>query len=329
MIFELLVPTALFLAGFFLLIKGSDWIIDGASSIAKKLNLSTWLIGLTVVGIGTSIPELVVALFGNLGGAENIALGTIIGSNTFNLLFILGICALITPLAMKRSWVHLDLPVNVLSVAAAGAVVWLNLLDPAPYFISRTEGAVLIAMFGAWLYWLYYSGRTHGDFSYDGTSLEEFPLKKSLGLVLVGIVGVFLGGEWVVEGAVFFAGLFGVSQAFIGLFLVGIGTSLPELVVSVRAAYRKDPGIAVGNIIGSNIFDFLFILGSVALVAAIPFDIAMSVDLAVTAIAALLVFGVAVLSSQRAERGHLINRASGAFLIAAYLLYAVFLFYRG
>jgi cation:H+ antiporter len=310
----------LFIVGFWILIKGADILIDGASSIARKAGVSEWLIGLTIVGIGTSIPEFAVMLFSNLAAGVPVGLGTIIGSNTANILFILGITAIIFPLQLKQSWVRRDLPWNIVAILAAFVmVVWGS--SSESLVISRFEGAILLTLFIIWLLIAIKNGRHETDHETKIARLLTLPL--SLAMVLGGILGVVLGGKWVVDSAATIAAKLGLSQAFIGLTIVGIGTSLPELTVTLAAAWKKRVGIAVGNIIGSNIFDFLGILGLVAMIRPIIFLDVMRFDIIITAFAAVLLLGAAWRG-----RKYVIDRWEGVLFVILYAAYILRIFLR-
>lgn len=313
---------AFFLLGFYILIKGADILIDGASSVARKFRLSEWLIGLTIVGIGTSIPEFAVTLSSSLRGDELIGLGTIIGSNTANILFILGIAAVIFPFRLKEEWVRRDLPWNIVAVfAAAAAAFLLNSPRSAGLFIDRPEGFMLLALFFIWMYLVIKNGKRQANAETEGVRLIALPL--SLLMILGGLVGVVLGGEWVVRSALAMSQFLGLSEIFIGLTVVGIGTSLPELVVIFVAAWKKHSDLAVACIIGSNIFDFLFILGIAAAVKPVPFSPELGFDIMVTAAAALLMLA-AVFVGQK----YVLKRWQGATFAALYAVYLILIFMR-
>lgn len=316
----MLLTIFLFFLGFYILVKGASFLVDGSVSIAKKFNIPNIVIGLVIVGIGTSLPELAVAFIGNLVGESDIGLGTIIGSNTFNMLFILGFLAIFFPFTMKPEWVSRDMLWNIAAIFVA-LVFALTSMNGEGWGFSRIEGAVMILFF---IFWIYKVMKNHDSDDTENHESRILALPFALLFIIGGIVGVFLGGKWVVDGAVAIAKDFGVSEALIGLLIVGPGTSLPELAASFVAAYKRQPGIAVGNVIGSNIFDFLMILGVSAMAKPIVFPGAMFTDLIVTLFAALALFASMFIGSR-----YVLNRSQGFFMVLAFCAYMVFLFLRG
>ncbi|OIO49714.1 MAG: hypothetical protein AUJ39_00455 [Parcubacteria group bacterium CG1_02_42_13] len=315
------ITVLLFFAGFYILIKGSGWVTDGASTLARKLNISTWVIGLVIVGIGASIPEFSIAVISNFLGDQEIALGTIIGSNTFNILLVLGVSALLFPLTFKNGWIERDLIWNIFAVLIASFAGFYSLSGGGDFLITRTEGLIMLILFCVWLY---YSLKKPDDNSTDGVSDRALTLPLVVLMIFIGLAGVVLGGKWVVDGAVEIAIDLGVSEKLIGLTIVGIGTSLPELAISLRAAYKRQVGIAVGNIIGSNIFDFLMILGFSAVFSPVVFEPELYVDILVTFISAAALIALLFLGKR-----YVLTRPKGLLLIAAYILYLVYLAARG
>jgi len=315
------ITTVLFFSGFYILVKGSGWMTDGASALARRMNVSSWVIGLVIVGIGTSIPEFSIAVISNVLHVEGITLGTIIGSNTFNLLFILGISAIFFPLTFKEGWIERDLVWNVLAVLAAFLFGLHSLAFDPPGVISQYEGLALLSLF---LVWIYFSLKKPDDKTIDGESKGHFTLPVVILMLFVGLVGVFVGGRWVVDGAVAIAGELGLSEKLIGLTIVGIGTSLPELVVSLVAVSKKQVGIAVGNIVGSNIFDFLMILGLGAVISPIEFSPNFYFDIWITFISA-----TALLAFMFVGQKYVLTRGKGVVLVLGYIVYLVYLAVRG
>lgn len=315
----------LFILGFILLLKGADILTDAGTLIARKLKVSEFIIGVVIVGIGTSIPELIIAVFSALEGNSTIGIGTVVGSNTLNILLILGISALITPLILTKSQVWRHLPLNIFAVAIVGLMVRFGArLENGVIGLSRIEGFVLLALFFAWIYYLYYLyllGEDRGDYPEIKPAAPHVHEHSSLPItVIAGLIGIIIGGDWVTDGAVALARFFGIRESVIGLTIVGLGTSLPELSASAVAAYKKNYAMAVGNIIGSNIFDFLLIFGLVASMGNLPFSEFLLLDLWVTVFSAILLF-IAVFIGRK----YILKRWQGGIFVILYIIYAAYL----
>ncbi|MDD5749780.1 MAG: calcium/sodium antiporter, partial [Patescibacteria group bacterium] len=266
----------LFVAGFFLLIKGADWLVDGASSVAKKLKVSDLVIALTVVSFGTSAPELIVNVFASFKGSSDLAIANIVGSNISNTLLILGVAAVIFPLTVKKGTVFKEIPFNLLAVIVLWLMVNDRLIDQANFnIISRIDGAILVSFFIIFLYYSFGIAKSQGT----GEKIQERKTSISVLMVLGGIAGLALGGDWIVKGAIAMATQFGMSEALIGLTIVAIGTSLPELAASAVAAYKKNSDIAIGNVVGSNIFNIFWILGVSSFIRPLDFSPLMNFDI--------------------------------------------------
>lgn len=315
------ITIVLFFLGFYILIKGSRWVTDGAVVLARKLNISSWVIGLVIVGVGASIPEFSITVISNLLGDTEIALGTVIGSNTFNILMILGVSAILFPLKFKEGWIERDLIWNIFAILAASFAGFFSLVGKGDFMITRSEGLIMLILFCAWIY---YSFKKPDDTAVDGRLAGTFTLPVVILMIFIGLVGVVLGGKWVVDGAVEIARDLGVSEKLIGLTIIGIGTSLPELAISLTAAYKRQVGIAVGNIIGSNIFDFLMILGFSSILSPMVFASELYFDIWITFMAATL-----LLITMFVGRKYVLTRTKGIILIALYLTYFIYLAVRG
>ncbi|MEG0580410.1 MAG: calcium/sodium antiporter, partial [Niameybacter sp.] len=242
--------------------KGADYFVDGASSIAKTLKVPTLIIGLTIVAFGTSAPELAVSVTSAIQGQNAIAVGNVVGSNIFNLLMVVGIAAMICPLVVKKSILIKEFPFTLL----AAVVLFIMALDVvlgsgASNTISRTDGIMLLVLFGIFMYYLVEVALTARANASAEDEIESMPLSKSMILSLVGIAGIVIGGKFVVDNASIIAKAWGMSESLVGLTIVAIGTSLPELVTSVVAAKKGESDIALGNVIGSSIFNIFLILG--------------------------------------------------------------------
>jgi cation:H+ antiporter len=318
-----MLPYVLFGAGFVLLVKGADLFVDGASSIARHLNVSDLVIGLTVVAFGTSTPELVVNIIAGAEGNTDIAIGNVLGSNIANVFLILGISAIIHPLSVSKGTVWKEIPFSLLAAIVLAFLANDQLIDKGDgSALLRSDGLVLLSFF---VIFLYYSA--HIAHKIDGLDVYAAPksygLIKSLGLLIVGLAGLIIGGQWIVSGAVYLALKLGLSQSTVGLTVVAVGTSLPELATSAVAAYRKNADIAVGNIVGSNIFNIFFILGISSIIQPLPFSIANNIDIGMVILASLLLFVFMFTWKKRS-----LDRWEAAICIFIYVCYVAFLIYR-
>ena len=320
-----LVQILLFLVGFAGVIKGADWLVAGASSIAKRLRVSNLVIGLTVVAFGTSMPELVVNLFASFRGETEIAIGNILGSNIANILLILGIAAVIYPLRVTKGTVWKEIPLSLLAALLVGIMVNDRFLDgAASSALTRIDGLVLLAFFVIFLYYTVGIARQEGTNDPDAVPQRVHTLGRAILLVLLGFVGLIVGGKLIVDGAVALATNLGVSTSLVGLTIVAVGTSLPELATSAVAAYRKNVDIAVGNVVGSNIFNIFFVLGASAVIRPLPFQVQTNEDIFVTIGASALLFLVMFVGKR-----HLLERWQGVLFLVSYVGYVAFLVGRG
>ncbi len=310
----MLVQTLLMVGGLILLIKGAGWLVDGASALAKKHNVPDLVIGLTIVAFGTSAPELVVNVFAALDGYQGIAFGNVIGSNNFNLFVILGISGLIFPLAVHSGTVWKEIPFSLL--AALVLLVMVNYAGTG--FLTRYEGFILLLLFAAFLFYIFRQLQT------DPVSVE-IKHKQVSGFMLFlliggGLAGLIAGGKLVVDSAIKIATALGVSQEIIGLTIVAAGTSLPELATSVVAAIKKNADIAVGNIIGSNIFNILLILAISAIVRPLSYDMAFNKDLLILSAGTVFLF-IAMFTGRRKR----LDRWEAGVLLISFLVYNYYL----
>ena len=317
-------PYLLLLAGFVLLIKGADLLVSGASSLGRGMGVSDLVIGLTVVAFGTSSPELFVNLMASARGNTDIAIGNILGSNIANVFLILGVSSLVYPLSVGRGTVWKEIPLSLLAACLLGVLANDRWIDGAgASALTRIDGIVLLAFF---IVFLYYSASIAGKV--EGMQ-EEVPsgvmgTGKSVLLVLLGLAGLAVGGDWIVRGAVHAAKAMGMSESLVGLTIVAIGTSLPELATSAMAAARKNVEIAVGNVVGSNLFNIFFVLGISATVRPLPFQPANNLDVGVVVLGSLLLFLAMFTGRERT-----LDRWEGGLLIGAYAAYLVYLIFRG
>ena len=301
--------------GLVLLVKGADWLVDGASKLAKRLGVTDLVIGLTIVAFGTSMPEFVVNMVSVADGATDLAITNILGSNIINTLVILGCSALVCPLVAQRSTVRLDIPLNI--VAGVLVLVFVFISSPMePKGLSRVEGLALLVVFAAFLVYTFYTAKADATTTTEST---PFPLWKCVVLILAGLVGLVVGGEMIVKSAVAIARYCGVAEAVIGLTIVALGTSLPELATSVVAAFKHNNDIAIGNVVGSNIFNVFFILGTSAIIKHLPVYPGIEIDAALVAVSALAVWLLLC------NKNRSINRWGGALLL---VIYAGYLTYR-
>ncbi len=318
----MLFATLLLLLGFAMLIKGADFLVNGASSIAKKFNISNLAIGLTVVAFGTSMPELIVSLIASVNGNADAAFGNVIGSNNFNLLFILGICGLIYPLVVQRNTVKYEVPLSLLAAGVLYVLVNDTLLwGSSENVMSRIDSFILLFFFGLFMFYIYRTMKTTSDFGDNGgEQIKIYSSWVSTGFVALGLVGLIFGGKLVVDNAVDIAHQLGVSDKLIGLTILAIGTSLPELATSAVAAYRKNTDIAIGNVIGSNIFNIFFILGITGLVNPLEYKPELNFDLQVLgASTVVLMIFMFTLNTRK------LDRWEAAIMLIGYVMYTVYL----
>ncbi|HIH38680.1 calcium/sodium antiporter [Candidatus Woesearchaeota archaeon] len=321
-----MIPWLLFILGFFLVVKGADYLVDGASSLAKKLKVSDLVIGLTIVAFGTSLPELVVNVFSSAQGSSEIAIGTVLGSNIFNILVILGLAAIIYPLKVTKSTVWKEIPFSLLAVVLVGVMANDMILDGAgASSLTRIDGIVLLSFFFIFLVYVFEAIKKQETANTEAELSRIMPTSKSILSILGGLLLLVLGGRYTVDGAIGIATALGVSQALIGLTIVAAGTSLPELATSLVAARKKNTDIAIGNIVGSNIFNVFFILGISSLIRPLPFRPADNLDILVTILATIALFSAMFTG----EKEHKLEKWEGMLFIAAYIGYIIFLIMRG
>jgi len=318
-VFDVLITVA----GLGLLVLAADVLVKGASSLASRLGLSALTIGLTVVSIGTSMPELFVSLTSGIQGKADLSITNVLGSNIFNVLVVLGIAAIICPLPVKNSTVVSEIPFSVSAALLLGFLANTALFTSKPDLsISQLDGAIMLAFFLLFMVYVFSTSRPETQDS--SPEVPERSVSVSVVFVLLGVGGLYLGGDWVVDGAVGLARRWEVNEALIGLTIVAIGTSLPELTASAVAAYRKQPDIAVGNVVGSNIFNILWILGLTSSITALPFKAVSNIDIIMVVLSSMLIV-LAVATSRAAT----ISRGYGIAFVALYLGYLAYLIDRG
>lgn len=312
----------LLIIGLAFLVKGADFLIDGAGSLAKRFGIPEFVIGLTIVAFGTSLPELTVNITASLKNASEISLGNVIGSNIANILLILGVASLIKPLTVHTTFVKKEIPVNffltLTLITMANDKFLNNSTDSA---ISRGDGLVLMITFIGYMYFLIaYLERKHFP---SGEVEEIMPPLKAILLSVLGLIGLTLGADWTVDGAVGVARALGVSEAIIGLFMVAIGTSLPELFASAVSAYKGNPDIALGNVAGSNIFNLTLVLGSSSIINEVPVPDRANIDFGVLFIATLMLLFSALVGNRK----YIIDRREGVIFLFCYFAYAIVSWY--
>jgi cation:H+ antiporter len=315
-----IVPYTFLIAGFILLIKGADFLVNGASSLARRFNVSDLVIGLTIVAFGTSTPELFVNIFASLKGNTDIAIGNVLGSNIANILLILGVSSVIYPLTVTKGTVWKEIPFSLLAILVLGVLANDRLIDKSSSSaLMRADGLVFLFFF---IIFLYYSGsiakRIEG--MEEHIPAKHYGLARSFLWVMFGLIGLTLGGKWIVDGAVQLATRFGMSQSLVGLTIVAIGTSLPELATSAMAAYKRNIEIAVGNVVGSNIFNIFFVLSASSIIKPLPFKETSNIDIGMVILAELLLFVFMFTGRKR-----LLDRWEGIVFLSLYTAYIIFL----
>lgn len=316
----------LLVIGLILLVKGADLLVDGASSIAKRFKVSNLVIGLTVVAFGTSAPELAVNITSALSGNSDIAIGNVIGSNIANIFLILGISAAIYPLTVKSTTVWKEIPLSLLAPIVLFLLANDAIFDGVAFnTINRAESLVLLAFFAIFMYYTFGIAKAEKNNEAETDEIKKLSVLKSTVFVIVGIVALVLGGNFLVESAISFATLLGISQSVIGLTVVAIGTSLPELATSAVAAYKRQTDIAIGNVVGSNIFNVFLILGVTGLIQPLQFKPEINNgDVLVAILASFALFLFLFLGKR-----HLLQRWQGIVFVGIYAAYTVSLFLRG
>lgn len=318
----MLIAILLLLVGFVILIKGADFLVNGASSAAKKFGISNLAIGLTVVAFGTSAPELVVNVISAVNGNTDAAFGNIIGSNNFNLLFILGVAGIIYPLVVQKNTVRFEVPLSLLAVLVLYLLVNDNRLWGTPEsenILSRIDAFILLGFFGLFMMYVYRTMKNTNDLG-EGEQIKIYSTGMSIGMVILGLAMLVGGGKLVVDNAIDIAHYYGLSEKLIGLTILAAGTSLPELATSCVAAYRKNTDIAIGNVVGSNIFNIFFILGITGVIRPLPYSIAFNFDVYILSGATLLLM-IFMFTLNQSK----LDRWEAVLLFMAYITYTVYL----
>lgn len=319
--------VVLLIIGFAALIKGADFFVDGSSALARIFKVPGVIIGLTIVAMGTSAPELAVSTSAAVKGANEIALSNVVGSNIFNLLAVLGVCALICPVPIEKSIIKRDFPFSIVLTIGLFIVTGIGLFYGFDFFktgmlenigmISRPVGIVLLVIFADYIGTLIVLAKRNSVSDDNG---KDMPVWKCILLIVAGLACIIIGGQLVVENAKGIAAAFGMSETLIGLTIVAVGTSLPELVTSIVAARKDENGLAVGNVIGSNLFNILFILGVSATIHPIAVNYASVIDLLILIVVSAVTFIFSLTKN--------INRVEGAVMILMYAATVIFAIVR-
>lgn len=314
----------LLLAGLLLILMGANWLVDGSTSIARKTGMSEFVIGLTIVGIGTSTPEMVVSFISALEGKSEMALGNVIGSNIFNILMILGLTTLISPITMSKANRLKDIPMNIF-VTLALILIWVlhSALGVGENEISRFEGALMLGAFAAYL-WMMFRHGGNGDEEEPEEDARTYSTWMSILMILIGLGCLIGGGKLFVHSATYIAQTLNLSEKFIAITIMAAGTSLPELATCIVAAHKGRNQMALGNILGSNIANILMIVGGAALISPLSLHAISFVDLFV-----VLIAGLALLTSAYTIKKDRIDRREGMIFIAIEVVYMIWLFIKG
>ena len=309
----IIVQVVLLLVGFVFLIKGSDFFVDGASSIASILKIPTVIVGLTIVAFGTSAPEAAVSITSSLTGSNAMAVSNVIGSNLFNMLMVIGVSALLGDLLMEKKVLDKDLPflVGITVLWAVFIIIGWN--------ITNIEGIILLIILIAYIAYLVRDSRKSSDA--NEVEKPKLTLPKSIIFMLVGLAGIILGGDLVVDSASAIAIALGMSETLVGLTIVAIGTSLPELVTSLTALKKGENQLVIGNVIGSNIFNILFVLGASSAISAIPLDSSLLTDV-------LFMLGVTILCFIFGKTQEKYDKKEGIILVTLFVVYMAFAILR-
>ena len=314
----------LFILGFFVLIKGADVLIDGASSIAKRFSISDLVIGMTIVAFGTSAPELVVNIFASAQGNADLAISNVLGSNIANIFLGLGVACLFGGLVVQRNTVIKEIPLSFLAAVVLAFLVNDQLIDHgAVSQLTRIDGLILLSFFAVFFFYTISLAMVGKEKLQVET--EFMPIGKALLFSVLGLAGLVFGGDWIVAGAVLLAQNFGMSESLIGLTIVAVGTSLPEIVTSAVSAKKGKKDIAIGNVVGSNMFNIFWVLGISSVIKPLPFQSSLNLDVITHIVAAALLFLFVFV----ANKNHILKRWHGFLFLALYAVYMAVAIYRG
>ena len=319
------VPGALLLlvVGFVFLVKGADFFVEGASSVAKRLKVPSLIIGLTIVAMGTSLPETAVSISASIQGSNSLAISNVTGSNIFNLMVVVGLCAIMASVKVDKDTIKRDIPISL------GAAVLMLVFGYTSFVLGHVEGLIFVLLFAGYIFLMVRSAlkARKAGLAIENEAVEEaekaelMSVPKSIICIVGGAIAIALGGDWVVDGASTVASAFGLSDTLIGLTIVAIGTSLPELVTSIVAARKNEVDMALGNAIGSNVFNILMVLGIAASISPINFIINNIFDIVVLLLCTLVIWFVAWRKKE-------LKRPMGIFMVLCYVAYMVYIILR-
>lgn len=316
---EILKALAFLIIGFVLLIKGADFFVDGSSAIAKRFHVPSIIIGLTIVAMGTSLPECAVSITASITNNNTLAVSNVTGSNIFNLMMVCGVCALFRPLPINKGTLKREFP---FSIICAGLMLALGCIGMT---LSRIDGIIFCVLFIGFIGWMVHSAikarKEMPGVEHEGEEVLPLPVWQSCLCIVGGAAAIAVGGDWVVDSAVVIATAFNISQTIIGLTVVALGTSLPELVTGIVAARKGEVDMAMGNVIGSNIFNILFVLGAAAAISPIPFLMENVYDI-------IVLFAVSILVWIYGWTKKEITRLEGLSMVVIYLAYTVYICIR-
>lgn len=316
----------LLVVGFFLLIKGADFFVEGSSSIAKRLRVPSIIIGLTIVAMGTSLPETAVSVTASMVNNNALAISNVIGSNIFNLMFVIGVCSILTPIAVQKATIVRDIPLSVICAVLLAGLGVLSLGDAGPDILGHLDGVIFLVLFAGYIILMIRSAlkaRAQGEtVIIEGEEdLKILSYPKSILFIVGGAIAIAVGGDLTVDTASRIAIELGMSQTLVGLTIVSIGTSLPELVTSVVAARKNEVDMAVGNAVGSNIFNILMVLGIASAINPIGILTENLIDI-------MILIGFSLLVWVFAATKRKIERKEGLIMVGLYLVYAVYIIFR-
>ena len=315
-----MITYILFIVGFIVLIFGAHKLVEGASSLGVKVGLSQVVVGMTIVALGTSLPELFINIFARVRGNTALVIGNVLGSNIANTFLIVGVAAVIYSIKVSKKTVSVMIPGSVFAAVVLLVLANDSVFGRATQDIGRVDGVVLLIFFVAFLYYTLFKP-DKSDVDDADVQIKTISIGLSLLYIIIGVAGLYFGGDWIVKGAEQISVDLGVSQSVIGLTLIAGATSLPELVTSIIAATKKNSAMAIGNAVGSNIFNIFFVLGVSAVIRPIPFDASLNFEIIMVIASGLLLW---VFVKWIGKTANMINRIEGIFLIVAYLLFILY-----